>query len=232
MIYILIITFLLLIYALVALHIERLNSTRWVNLAFFLIIYVSYVAYVLWDLILVGPKSIYFYGVLLTANVSPFMFSILPLIYFSRGRLKRHLCLLVSLLSIGMLLSPVLNAITYAVCKYPFMPLPILDYVAHLSLSLWGIYLVKSGEVKPNRRDSIISASIIIGVALIMLLLNLVLDTSFFGLSLRGKHNIYGNVLVESSILSALIYFSGLTAVLLLGYAFLKCMRKEQSAIK
>ena len=63
---------------------------------------------------------------------------------------------------------------------------------------------------------------LIIGVAVIMLILNLIFKTSFFGLSMYGNHNIYTIVICESSIISAIIYFEGLTILLGLGSLYLK----------
>ena len=57
-----------------------------------------------------------------------------------------------------------------------------------------------------------------------MLVLNLIFDTSFFGLSLRGKHNIYNNVLTNNSYLSAALYFFGLICVLLMGLAIIRAI--------
>ena len=102
-----------------------------------------------------------------------------------------------------------------------------LNYAAHVVLSIWGVFLVKSGQVKLDRRDCFISGSMIIGVAFTMMILNVIFDTSFFGLSLNGKHNIYNSVIVDSSALSALIYFVGLVLVLFLGYSFNKMLSKK-----
>lgn len=66
----------------------------------------------------------------------------------------------------------------------------------------------------------LIAGSIIVVVALIMMTMNVLFDTSFFGLSLNGKHNIYLVVLTDNSYLSALIYFTGLTTILFLGFFY------------
>ena len=205
-----------------------MKNCRTVNTVFFLLTTLIYWVYVLMAYLQVGSKSIYFHGVLATANVSPFMFTVLPIIYFSRGKLKEHLYLLISLLSVGMFFSPIFNAISYAVSGVPFHVLPVLDYVGHLSLSLWGIYLVRSGQVTLNPKKALTSGLVIVGVADIMLVLNLIFDTAFFGLSLKGKHNIYGNVLTENSYLSAIIYFAGLAVILLLGYASARLIEKHK----
>ena len=126
--------------------------------------------------------------------------------------------LLNSLLTVGMFLSTVVNCIHFASIGYAFHPHFLLDYVAHFSLSLFGIYLVRSEQIDLNWKHNAISSAIIFGVAAVMLILNVIFDTAFFGLSLNGKHNIYNNVLVDSSYLSALIYFMGLLLVLFLGF--------------
>ena len=64
-----------------------------------------------------------------------------------------------------------------------------------------------------------------------MMILNVVFDTAFFGLSLNGKHNIYNNVLVLNSYLSAFLYFFGLCGVLLMGFGFSKIFVGEKFRI-
>ena len=141
--------------------------------------------------------------------------------------IKKHAYLLVSLLSVGMLLSTVFSCVYNAVIAYKFHFHFLLDYVAHFTLSLFGVYLIRSGQVQLNKRNALISSSLIFVSALIMMLLNVILDTAFFGLSLNGKHNIYNNVLVDNSYLSALLYFIGLTVVLLLGYGYSAWIKKK-----
>ena len=226
--YVLTIAILLIAYVSVILLMGRIKNTRIANLVFFAGVFGCYVIYTLQVLFLSGYNSIYFHGVIATANISPFMFSIMPIIYFSRGKLRKHLFILISLLSVGMLLSPTLNALTYAVKGYPFTFYAAWDYIAHLLLSLWGIYIVRSRQVKINVRDAILSALIIIGVAIFMLLMNLIHGTSFFGLALDGNHNIYHNVIVDNSYISALIYFTGLIAVLIAGFFYSKLFYREK----
>ena len=122
-----------------------------------------------------------------------------------------------------MFLSTIFGCIYNASIDYKFHLSFFCDFLAHILLSLWGVYLVKSEQVKPTLKNSLISGSIIVGVALVMLTLNLILDTAFFGLSLNGKHNIYNMVLTDSSYLSALLYFMGLLFVLLAGFCYSRC---------
>ena len=130
-----------------------------------------------------------------------------------------------------MLFSATFNCIYNFSIGYKFHPHFLLDYVAHALLSLYGVYLVKSGQVRYSKRGCLIGGGIIFSVAVVMMILNVIFDTAFFGLSLNGGHNIYNVVVTESSYLSALLYFLGLCLVLVLGYlytsAFLRASRKK-----
>ncbi|MBO5711476.1 MAG: hypothetical protein J6R47_01425, partial [Acholeplasmatales bacterium] len=77
-----------------------------------------------------------------------------------------------------------------------------------------------------------IGGSIILAQATAMLILNVIFDTSFFGLSLNGKHNIYRMVLVSDSYLSAFLYYIGAIGVMALGYLIQKFVNKEYKNAK
>ena len=194
-----------------------------VSLSIFAIyIYVVYHAYES-----VGFDDWNFQNTLPVANVSPFMFSTMPLSWVLPKKAKKHYFLLITLLSLGMLFSSIFSCAFNAIRNYKFHWSFFADYLAHILLSLWGVYLVKSKQVELKKRDCIIAGSLIVSVALIMLVLNIIFDTAFFGLSLNGKHSIYNVVIVENSVISALIYLSGLVFILALGYLYNKMLNKK-----
>ena len=198
----------------------------------------------LWDLILMITvvsfylasvitiyKSVGFYdwnfqNTLPTANVSPFMFTLAPLTYIFPKKARKHLYLLITLLSVGMILSPASNCIYNYSIDYAFHIHFFYDYIAHAALSLWGVYMLLSEQVELNVKNSLISSSVIIGVATTMMMLNVIFDKAFFGLSLNGKHSIYNNILTDNSYLSAMIYFAGLCGVLAMGYGYSYLIRR------
>jgi hypothetical protein len=59
-----------------------------------------------------------------------------------------------------------------------------------------------------------------------MIILNVIFDTSFFGLAFNGDHNIYTYLVIPNPYLSAFVYILGLTCVLISGYWFLKLVIK------
>ena len=221
--YIVSLVILILFYILVLFLMPKFKNIALTNLLFCLIPFVLYVIVVIIVYSSVGFDDWNFHNVLPTANVSPFMFFIMPLCLILPKKLRQYLYTLVALLFVGMFVSPCVNSIYFASISYKFHFHFLLDYVAHFMLSLWGIYLVRTNQVNLSRKNCIVGGLIIVIVALIMLLLNVIFDTAFFGLSLNGKHNIYNQVLVSNSYLSAIIYFVGLLGVLIIGY-LLQCI--------
>ena len=207
---------------------QYMDRRRFWNRFFILAVYIPYVIAAGIIYADVGFFDWNFQNVLPVANVSPFMFSLMPILLFMPEKVKKHIFLLISLLSVGMLLSAVGGCLYNAAIRYRFHFHFLLDYIAHMLLSLFGVYLVISGQVELKTKNCLVSGSLILGVAGVMMLLNVVFDTAFFGLSLNGKHNIYNNVLVKNSWLSALIYFGGLSGVLFLGYLYSRCLREKQ----
>ena len=229
MAYLITICLMLLVYAAAICGMGHLKNTRWCNRLFALLVVVPYALLVAVLYAKGGCGDWNFLNAMPTANVSPFMFTLVPVVMLSWGRLQARLHLLIALLSVGMLCSPLLSCVSYFAIQYRFHFHFLLDFIAHVALSLWGVYLIKSGQVRLTLRDALASAGVILGAAACMLVLNLVFDTAFFGLSLSGKHNIYNMVLVSNGALSAGIYFLGLCLVMVLGAGFQALLNRPHS---
>lgn len=207
---------------------KKMKSVKFWNFIFAGLAYISYIILVVKIFLDVGYNDWNFQNTLPFANVSPFIFSTIPIVLFAPKKIRKHLYLLISLLSVGMLLSIAVDCIHFASIGYKFHYHFLLNYLSHFLISLWGIYLIKSKQVSLNIKNSLISSSIIISVAILMIILNCIFNTTFFGLSLNGNHSIYNNIIVSNSYLSALIYFLGLITVLVLGYIFNKIINKKE----
>jgi hypothetical protein len=199
-----------------------------INIIVPIIIFGLYLYGLIWIYLSVGLHDWNFTNALPLANVSPFMFTFTFLNLFLPKIIKKYVYTLISLLSVGMLIAGLLVCVSYIAREYTFHLGIVTDAFAHVLLALYGIYLVKTEQTFINKKNIIISGLIIICVALIMLILNLIFDKSFFGLSLYGKHNIYGMILTKNSYFSVIIYFIGLTIVLLCGYLFPKLIIKTE----
>lgn len=211
---------------------KRFTNTHLANIAFVSIIFMCYFSMVILGYVHNGLYDWNFHILLPTANISPFMFFITPLYIFLPTKIRKYLGVLIALLVVGMVFSPIITCVNFFRIGYKFHPRFLIDYFVHIVLAIFGVYLVQSGQVELNKKNCLIGGAIIFVVCFIMIIINLIADTSFFGLSLRGKHNIYNIVLVDNSFLSALIYFTGLILVLLAGYGLqkllLRILKKEK----
>ena len=224
MYYIISLLILIAISVLIICFMGKFTNTKLTNLIFVLIVVVCHWVHVIKIYFDVGAHDWNFLNTLPVANISPFMFCIVPFIFILPSKIKKYFLILISLLSVGMFLSPIISCSYFASINYKFHFSFLLDFVAHLSLFLLGIYLVKSKQIELKLKDSVVSGSIILCVGGGMLILNCIFDTSFWGLSLNGKHSIYNQVIVSNSYLSALLYFTGLIVVLILGFCFNKLL--------
>ena len=209
-------------------QLKHLRNKKITNGVFSILIFILYIAVVIRVYISVGFDDWNFKNTLPIANVSPFMFTAVVVMHLLPRKIKKHCYLLICLLSVGMVLSAVFSCLYNAVINYSFHWHFLCDYLAHVLLSLWGVYLIKSSQVELNKKNAIISGAIIVGVAVFMLLLNVIFDTAFFGLSLNGKHSIYNVVLVKNSYLSAFLYFFGLLIVLVMGYVYSRLLSRKK----
>ena len=210
---------------------KYMKQPRWANFLFGCMVFFPY----LWrSWIIYQDVGFYdwnFQNTLPTANVSPFMFCMMPILLILPKKAKKAVYLLVSLLSVGMFGATVFGCVYNAIINYKFHFQFLLDDICHCALSLFGIYLIRSKQVELTTKNCLISAGILLGSATGMMLLNCIFDTAFFGLSLRGKHNIYNMVLVSDPYLSALIYYLGVSVILFLGYLLCRVFARKKLPI-
>ena len=220
--YLVVLALLIAIYVTLIFFLKDFKNVMITNIVFVSLIVTCYLLVVIIAYIQNGPNDWNFLNTLPTANVSPFMFATLPIFFLLPKRIRKYHALLISLLSVGMFLSPTIGCIHNFAIGYKFHGQFVLNYVSHFALSLWGIYLIHSRQTELNIKNALISGSIIVTVAIIMMIINVIADTTFFGLSLNGKHSIYNQRIVENSFVSALLYFLGLIVVLIAGFFYQK----------
>ena len=181
------------------------------------VLYLCCVAYIAVD---AGIGDWNFHNALPTANVSPFIYCLTAFIFVFPKSIRKYLYTLVALLSFGLLCAGAITCVFNILRGYAFHWQIAMDSLIHGGVSLFGVYLVKSGRVSLAGKTCLISGGILLGVAAVMMGLNAILHTSFFGLSVHGEHNIYNVVVCENGYLSAGLYFIGLCTVLAVGWLF------------
>ena len=215
-------------YATLVWLLDYIPPSKIVNGLFCGIVVVGHIFCMLRMAMSVGLRDWNFTNTLPTANVSPFMYLTAGVVLFLPKKVRNVFLTLISLLAFGLFVAGLLNCVGNIARNYAFHATIAVDSVIHAVLSLFGVYLVKSGQVEWNKKNAAKSGLIIMGVAFLMLVLNLFFHTAFFGLSLEGKHNIYNVVLCESGAVNAILYFSGLLAVLIAGYFYQKWLTRKE----
>lgn len=210
------------IYVLGIFFIRKINKYKILDIGWLILIFIFQLIKILYFWINEGITSWNFYNALPTANISPFMFIFSIILLVLPKTIRTYGNTLISLLSLAMFLACMVMMIFNGMRDYNYYFNFVLEAFNHILFSLYGFYLYKTQQTYHDKKRSRISGMLIIGVAFIMLILNLIFKTSFFGLSMYGNHNIYTIVICESSIISAIIYFEGLTILLGLGSLYLK----------
>jgi hypothetical protein len=204
-----------------------INKSKVINILLPIIIFTLYCTCITGLFFECGFYSWNFNNALPTGNVSPFTYCLCFLTLFVPKKIRKYLYTLISFLSLGMCIAGLHGLVSNVINQRSFWWIYCLDLFTHGIIAWFGIYLYKTGQDFTKKINQTKSALIIVGVALVMLVLNLHFGTAYFGLSLRGNHSIYGMVLCKSSILSALIYFIGLLVVLYFGGLFQKLLSKK-----
>ena len=170
----------------------------------------------------VGFDGWSFLNALPTGNLGPFVFFIVPLLLLLPKRARRYAHTIIALLAPVMLMSGLLSGILFLAAGKQFYNNYIFDMLCHALCALYGVYLVRRDLADLGVRRCLISGGILFVVPVVMLVLNAILHTSFFGLSVYGEHTIYNVIYLKSAALSIILYFVGMALSLVIGYFFQK----------
>lgn len=162
------------------------------------------------------------------SKMSPFLFATALLAEFLPQTIKRYYhtilaTLLLAMAAVGIFASladGVMNDMNYFVVWMYF------DAVSHVTIALFGLWLAISGQLSFERKILLRSLGILYAFLLLLIVINLIFKTNFFGLSTYGGHNIYG-VVIDPWILSFVAYFAGITVIALAGWFVCKALASK-----
>ena len=144
---------------------KYIRNFKLFNLIFLALVYIPYVSMCVFVYFTDTDLNRWnFLNTLPVANVSPFMFSLMPILLILPKRIKEYVYLLISMLTMGMLLSTVFGCVGNALRNYKFHFHFTLDYLSHFALAAFGIFLIRSKQVKFNSKNCIISGSTIFSI--------------------------------------------------------------------
>ncbi len=161
-------------------------------------------------------------------QISPFTFTMLPLSYLMNDKIKSYFFSAVSFLSVGMFIAMLVSPQEAYLSsnRVEATMLYVLDTLEHLNCSLFGIYLITSGQIKLNReclKKAFIFMYSVIGFVVCC---NFLFHTNYFGMGPFSNFGIYMFRLFDSYWANLLAYLLGVALVLSIGFEFNYILKK------
>ena len=153
-------------------------------------------------------------------NISPFTFSTIPFIYAMKPGLKDYYLKNVAFFSVGMFVAMLVTP------QYAYLfsfnnkasTSFLFDALCHLNCSIFGIYLIASGQAKltfENLKKAAIFIYCVVGIGVVF---NYLFHTGNFGMNPYGGYSIYMFNFFEDYWATLLAYIVGIFGVLALGF--------------
>ena len=158
-------------------------------------------------------------GWMTLGNISPLMFTMILLLPFMNTKVRSYVMSTIAFLSVGMflamLISPEHSYIFNFNREASFLYTS--EAVCHMLCSIFGIYLVLSGQVKPDFKAWIKSMVFLYSVITFGVILNFVYHKGHFGMDPYGNASIYMIDIFGSFEATLLAYYVGVGLVLTVG---------------
>ncbi len=152
-------------------------------------------------------------------NISPLMFTLIPLTYLMREKVKDACFSAIAFLSVGMLVamyaSPEYEYVFTFRREADFMYTS--EALCHMLCSLFGVYLVLTNQVKPTFSSWIKSLAFMYSFITFGVILNFVFHRGFFGMDPYGDYSIYMIDIFGSFEVTLVAYYIGVLLVLTIG---------------
>lgn len=158
-------------------------------------------------------------GWMTLGNISPLIFTMILLTPFMKDKVKEYVNSAIAFLCVGMfiamLVSPEHSYIFNFHREASFLYAS--EAVCHMLCSLYGVYLVLSGQVKPDFERWIKSAVFLYSVITFGVILNFVYHKNHFGMDPYGNAKIYMIDIFGSFWATLIAYYFGVALVLTVG---------------
>lgn len=152
-------------------------------------------------------------------NISPLMFTLIPLTCFMKGKVREYCFAAIAFLNVGMLVamyaSPEYEYVYVFRREADFMYTS--EALCHMLCSLFGAYLVLTNQVKPNFSNWIKSMIFLYTIITFGVILNFVFHKGFFGMNPYGDYSIYMIDIFGSFEATLAAYYIGVLLVLTIG---------------
>ena len=161
-------------------------------------------------------------------QISPLMFTMLPLSFLFKEKLQNVIFKTSALLSLGMFVAMLISPQeAYLGSNHKDASLLyFFDMLLHLNFSLFGTYLFLSGIVKLDFKGIVQSALFLYSVISFAIICNFLFHKNYFGMGYYSNYGIYMIRIFESYWSTLIVYILGIFLVLMLGFEYLLLLKK------
>jgi len=198
----------------ICLYRETIN-TKIVNIIF---IIADVIFYFVWNLGM-HEKGWLDGGFVTLGNISPLIFTVIPLTLFMNDKVKEYAYSAIAFLWGGMFIalfvSPEYSYLFSYNTEATFLYTG--EALCHMLASLFGIYLILTGQVKANTRSLLKAITFMYSIILYGVFLNYVFQKRHFGMDPYGDYAIYFIDIFGTFEATFIAYLLGVLVVLMLG---------------
>ncbi len=153
-------------------------------------------------------------------NISPLMFTVIPLTLFMKDRLKMHAYSALAFLSLGMFIAMLISPEHDYLFNFRNDATFIMttESVCHLICSLFGIYLVLSEQVEVSVKSLLRSMVFMYTFILFGVAMNFIFHRNYFGMDPYGNYTIYMIDIFRSFEATLIAYLFGVALTLIGGF--------------
>lgn len=161
-------------------------------------------------------------GFMTLENISPFIMTLIPLTVFMSEKVKKYCNSAIAFLWLGMFLALMISPQHAYIFSYNIDASFIYSTEAacHLLASLYGAYLIITGQVECNWKNWVKSLVCLYSVIAFGVMLNYVFHTNKFGMDPHGDYTIYMLDIFGSFEATLIAYLLGVLVVVTLGLQF------------
>lgn len=155
-------------------------------------------------------------------QISPFMFTMLPLSFFLNEKIKDAYYSTAAYLCLGMFIAMLVSPQEAYLSSYKADAtlLYVFDTLLHLNFSLFGLYLFISETVTINLKNLYKAGLFLYSVITFAVICNFLFHKNYFGMGYYSKYGIYMIRIFETYWATLIAYIFGVALVLILGYEF------------
>ena len=175
------------------------------------------ILYLLWN-VAYAEKGWLNDGFMTLENISPFIFTVIPLTLIMNDKVKEYAYSAIAFLHLGLFLATLISPEYVVIFNYKTEAdfAYATEAMCHLVSSLFGIYLIMTEQVKADFVHWVKAIVFMLSVISFGVMLNVILDTRCFNMN-PNHYAIYMLNIFDSFEATLLAYYLGVVAIITLG---------------